>query len=102
MRNYIFDSSGVEKKLSSGARNKTKQCRYKDGDKIRGLLVCSNRSSSVSECVSPENKHITFRNRDKNGVINIMNLAKYYMRYKARPPVFCHSFCFSPSNGGVS
>lgn len=105
MRNYIFDSSGVEKKFSNRGKNKKKKLHHKNGDKIRGLLVCSNCSPkfpNVFKYVSHEDKHTIFRNRDKNGAINIMNLAKYYIKYKDRPIKFCHNLYSSPSIVRVS
>ena len=62
-----------------------RKCKYKEGDSVRGLLVCS-------ECVSSNNKKIIFRNRDANGAINIKNLAKIYMWSKIRPKEFCYDF----------
>ena len=52
---------------------------------IYRLLTCSG-------CVRSENKKITFKQRDVNGATNIMNLAKYYLRYNDRIPGLCRNY----------
>ena len=51
--------------------------------KVHRLLVCE-------KCVSCENKGITFRSRDSNAAINIMNVAKHYILTGQRHPKFEH------------
>ena len=55
----------------------------KKSKKVHRLLVCST-------CVSSENKKVTYRSRDINAGINIMNVAKHYMRYKIHYGMFDH------------
>lgn len=80
---------------------------YKD-DKTRKnihrLLVCDNCINfNCFECVSSENKKITFKNRDKNAAINIMNVAKWYLFRGERHPHFTNfNFCSSTNLIGVS
>lgn len=83
LRNYVMDE--VNYKDRNGTKNKTKfNLKLKAGKNIHRLLVCSN-------CVSSENKRITFRSRDKNAAINIMNIAKCYLIYGCRHPSFIRS-----------
>ena len=55
----------------------------KKSKKVHRLLVCST-------CVSSENKKVTYRSRDINAGVNIMNVAKHYMRYKIHYGMFDH------------
>lgn len=59
------------------------------------LLVCENCIKPVkfqvtSKHVSPEDKRVVFRSRDKNGATNIMIIAKYYFQYRQWHPCFNH------------
>jgi len=48
---------------------------------IYKLFTCSN-------WVSCENKHIVFITRDKNSVINILNITEYWIDNQIRPVEF--------------
>lgn len=88
-KRYTITKSGKDKCRS------LKKIRFKEGDEVRGLLVCpycvkpNLNKISVSEYVSSKNKYIIFKNRDVNGARNIMKLAKYYMYARERPAEFC-------------
>ena len=63
--------------------NNLENFKDKKSKKVHRLLVCST-------CVSSENKKVTYRSRDINAGINIMNVAKYYMMCKSHHVKFCH------------
>ena len=63
--------------------NRLNVCYDENNDKVYRLLSCS-------ACVRSDNKNITYRMRDKNAAINILNLTREWILNQRRPE------CFNP------
>jgi hypothetical protein len=84
LRNYIADNNFHRTKI---------------GDKIHRILVCDNCvkqnikvGSNPSKHVSPEDKRVVFRTRDKNSAKNILLIGKDWIQYRQRRSVFTKDY----------